>query len=89
MSGRSTAGVSFVVPVRNGAGCVRETLEAIFAQADGRPLEVIVVDDRSDDGSSALLARLAAIWPLPATRSSRSVESRQKAKPKSTPTGWR
>jgi hypothetical protein len=57
-------GVTFVVPVRNGAACVREALESIVAQADGRPMEVIVVDDCSSDDSSALLHRLADIWPL-------------------------
>jgi glycosyltransferase involved in cell wall biosynthesis len=57
-------GVSFVVPVHNGAACIREALEAILAQADGRPMEIIVVDDHSHDGSSAVLQRLAAIWPL-------------------------
>ena len=57
-------GVSFVVPVHNGASCIRETLEAILAQADGRPMEVILVDDRSHDGSSTVLRRLARIWPL-------------------------
>ena len=57
-------GVSFVVPVHNGAACVREALESILAQADGRPMEVIVVDDASQDESSAVLQRLADIWPL-------------------------
>ena len=57
-------GVSFVAPVRNGAAWIRDTLEGIFSQADGRPMEVIVVDDRSNDGSSALLRQLADVWPL-------------------------
>lgn len=57
-------GVSFVVPVHNGATSIRETLEAIVAQADGRPMEVIVVDDGSSDGSPTLLRQLAARWPL-------------------------
>ena len=58
-SERVMEGVSFVVPVHNGAACIRETLEAILAQADGRPMEIIVVDDRSRDGSSAVLRQLA------------------------------
>ena len=57
-------GVSFVVPVHNGAACLREALESILAQTDGRPMEVVVVDDCSTDGSSELLRRLAEIWPL-------------------------
>ena len=57
-------GVSFVVPVHNGAACVREALESIVAQADGRPMEIIVVDDLSQDDSSAVLRRLAELWPL-------------------------
>lgn len=57
-------GVSFVVPVHNGAAWIRDTLEAILSQADGRPMEVIVVDDRSHDGSADVLRRLAERWPL-------------------------
>jgi hypothetical protein len=57
-------GVSFVVPVHNGAPWIRDTIEAIWAQADGRPLEVIVVDDRSDDASPTILRELAIAWPL-------------------------
>jgi hypothetical protein len=55
-------GVSFVVPVHNGAACVRESLASILAQADGRPMEVIIVDDGGSDGSSALVRRLADEW---------------------------
>jgi len=57
-------GVSFVVPVRNGAAFIRETFHSIFAQADGRPMEVIAVDDRSTDGSSELLHQMTALWPI-------------------------
>src|SRR5437870_5517111 len=57
-------GVSFVVPVHNGAVWIRETLDAIVAQADGRPMEIIVVDDGSRDGSAEILHQLAAHWPL-------------------------
>ena len=58
------AGVSFVVPVHNGAAFIRETLQSIFAQADGRPMEVIVVDDESRDGSAAILQQLVTMWPI-------------------------
>ncbi len=57
-------GVSFVVPVHNGAAWIRDTLEAIVAQDDGRPMEIIVVDDRSADESAALLRQLSQRWPL-------------------------
>jgi cellulose synthase/poly-beta-1,6-N-acetylglucosamine synthase-like glycosyltransferase len=57
-------GVSFVVPVHNGAALIRDTLASILAQADGRPMEIIVIDDHSNDGSLDLLRELAAEWPL-------------------------
>ena len=59
-----SAGVSFVVPVHNGAALIRDTLAAVVAQADGRPMEIVVVDDHSADGSPALLRALAVEWPL-------------------------
>ncbi|HUF46496.1 MAG TPA: glycosyltransferase [Vicinamibacterales bacterium] len=52
-------GVSFVVPVRNGAPWIREVIAAIAAEGDGRPFEIIAVDDGSWDGSSATLRTLA------------------------------
>jgi glycosyl transferase family 2 len=58
-------GVSFVIPVRNGAAWIEDTLAAIMAQDDGRrPIEIIVVDDGSGDESAAILRRLAARWPV-------------------------
>jgi len=59
-SERMVTGVSFVVPVHNGAAHVAETLASIAAQADGRPMEIIVVEDGSTDGSATLLRSLAA-----------------------------
>jgi hypothetical protein len=57
---QTAAGVSFVVPVRNGARTLRATLASIAAQDSGiRPCEVIVVEDGSEDGSGAILASLA------------------------------
>ena len=64
MSARRPVGVSFVVPVHNGASCLRDTLAAIVAQDAGRPSEIVVVDDHSDDGSMALLRGLSKTWPL-------------------------
>ncbi len=44
------ARISVVVPVHNGEKYLRATLESIVAQTF-RPLEVLVIDDASDDGS--------------------------------------
>ena len=57
-------GVSFVVPVRNGASLIRETIDSIRSQADGRPIEIIVVDDGSFDGSVAVVEELARAHPI-------------------------
>jgi glycosyltransferase involved in cell wall biosynthesis len=60
----TSIGVSFVVPVRNGASLIRETIESIRSQADGRPFEIIVVDDGSLDGSVAVVEELALAQPI-------------------------
>ncbi len=51
--------VSVIVPVYNVAAYVGACLESICAQTH-RNLEIIVVDDGSDDGSAALCDRIAA-----------------------------
>jgi glycosyltransferase involved in cell wall biosynthesis len=48
-------GVSFVLPVLNGRRWLAEVLTGIEAQRDGRPFEIIAVDDGSRDGSRRLL----------------------------------
>jgi glycosyltransferase involved in cell wall biosynthesis len=45
------SGVSFVIPVHNGARWIQQVLAAIADQADDRPMEIIVVDDASRDDS--------------------------------------
>jgi hypothetical protein len=50
-------GVSFIVPVHNGVRWLDTVLSAILAQADGRPMEVLVVEDGSRDGSRDVLSR--------------------------------
>ncbi len=45
--------ISVVIPCRNGAEFLGEALDSVRAQTLG-PLEVIVVDDRSVDGSAAI-----------------------------------
>ena len=54
------SGVTFIVPAHNGERWLDEVFESISAQRDGRPFEVIAVDDGSADGSPGILARLAA-----------------------------
>src|SRR5262249_58446487 len=51
----STPGVSFVIPVYNGARTLGSALASVLAQASGRACEVIAVDDGSDDGSLRIL----------------------------------
>ncbi len=47
--------ISCIVPVFNGERYLREALDSIFAQTY-RPLEVLVVDDGSTDGTAAVIA---------------------------------
>ena len=44
--------------------CVADTVASIVAQADGRPMEIIVVEDGSVDESAAILRRLTEDYPL-------------------------
>jgi glycosyltransferase involved in cell wall biosynthesis len=52
----SEALVSCIVPVFNGERYLAETLDSIFEQTH-RPLEVLVVDDGSTDGTAEVVAR--------------------------------
>lgn len=53
----STPGVSFVMPVYNGARTLDAALASVLAEAATRPSEVLVIDDGSTDASQALLER--------------------------------
>jgi len=58
-------GMTVVVPVRNGAGTLADTLMAIASQAAGpRPVEIIVVDDGSRDRSRELVDAFARHTPV-------------------------
>jgi succinoglycan biosynthesis protein ExoA len=63
MSLPRTDGVSFVVPVRNGAPWLAHVVPALLAQEGARPIEVVIVEDGSGDGSADLAARLSAADP--------------------------
>ena len=55
----TSALISCIVPVFNGERYLREALESIFKQTY-RPLEVIIADDGSTDGTAAVVARYGA-----------------------------
>jgi hypothetical protein len=54
--------LSVVVPCRDEAAAVEDALASVLAQ-DYPALEVVAVDDRSSDGTGAVLDRLAAAQP--------------------------
>ncbi|MBP7570939.1 MAG: glycosyltransferase, partial [Acidobacteria bacterium] len=49
--------VTFIVAVHNGDRWLEQVLEAIDAERDGRPFEVVAVDDGSTDSSPAILEK--------------------------------
>ena len=61
--------VSFVVPLRNGAPWIASVVASIDEQADGRLMEIIVVDDGSTDASVAIVQSLRSGCPLRLIRS--------------------
>src|SRR5688500_14380568 len=50
--------VSVIIPARNEEQVIEPTVRAFLAQ-DYTPLEIIVVNDRSEDGTAAVLSRIA------------------------------
>jgi glycosyltransferase involved in cell wall biosynthesis len=54
----SAEGVTFVIPVLNGARTLKRSLSSILAQRDERPFEIIAIDDGSLDRSLRLLTKL-------------------------------
>ena len=60
LAGGSVLFISVIVPVRNEAATIRQTLgQLLDQQYDPRRYEVIVVDGQSDDGTPQLVAELA------------------------------
>jgi glycosyltransferase involved in cell wall biosynthesis len=57
-SGGPMPSVSVLIPARNEAVGIRRTLEAILANVGVR-IEVLVLDDHSDDGTGQLVAQIA------------------------------
>jgi glycosyltransferase involved in cell wall biosynthesis len=57
-TGPESHGVSFVIPVRDGEAWLEPVIEAVLAQHDGRPFEVLVIEDGSRDRSAAILEAL-------------------------------
>src|SRR5215472_15088770 len=57
-----TPAMSVIMPVRNGAAWLAESVASIQAQ-DFAGFEFLIVDDGSDDGTAAMLASFAAADP--------------------------
>ena len=55
--------VSIVIPLKNGARFIRETLRSIWAQ-EYEPIEVILVDDGSSDGGVEIARSVARNRPI-------------------------
>ncbi len=64
----SAPGLSVVIPSRDGAHRLPETLASVARQEVACPLEVVVVDDGSRDGTREAAARAALPWGPPAVR---------------------
>lgn len=54
--------VSVIIPSFNSAGTIQRCVDSVLA-SDYRPLEVLVVDDASTDGSAAIVQRLCGQHP--------------------------
>jgi hypothetical protein len=61
-------GISFVIPVRNAGPLLAETLASIDAQQDGRPVEIVIVDDHLDGEAAIDIPRTVARCPVRVVR---------------------
>lgn len=64
-SGENTEGsipVSVVIPCHDAAGTIARAVDSVLAQS-ARPIEIIAVDDASDDGTHEVLLRLRDAQP--------------------------
>ncbi|MEQ6901077.1 glycosyltransferase [Nocardioides sp. YIM 152588] len=59
-TGAALPSVGVVIPVRNGAHLVADTIESVLAQTYPGPVTVLLVDDASTDGTADLVR---ARWP--------------------------
>lgn len=69
-----TRSVSVIVPVYNGLPYVREAIDSILAQTL-QPMELIVVDDGSNDGSMDYLTSVTAPFPVIVLQQHRKMQS--------------
>ena len=55
----ASAGVSVIIPVHNGEGYLREAIASVRRQSIA-PIEIVIVDDGSTDGTAALAETLGS-----------------------------
>lgn len=53
--------LSIIIPTFNGANRITKCLQALLKQTDGRNAEVLVVDDGSQDGTAAVVAKFSRV----------------------------
>ena len=58
-----SAEASIIIPVKNRKGTISDAVKSAFSQETDFPFNVIVVDNHSTDGTTAVLSGLAAQYP--------------------------
>ncbi len=64
---------SVIIPVRNRCRTIRDAVRSALSQVTDFPFNVIVVDNRSDDGTAEILAEIAAEDPRLVVKSTASI----------------